>query len=533
MAISDRMKHVESYELAWAEALAQEHRHQRELLAALRGELGTFAGECAAALTALDALVDLGGVAGLLDIAKAGRQNATLLHEVGRRLPGLSRADTHRNDEASAFYTGFDQGGVGQQDLVHQAGELLKAEPARSDRELLNAIVDAAGVRSVIEQVVGPAAVAALGALAPLARWAPSFARLGAGEGGREELVPAARKDLTTVLHSTAAGAGDAIAGETIALRDSLRETVEHVEHAARIVAKGRLEKAIAEARRQLEADLDELRAVHEQAEHAPHAWHSARRTEHSGLVEEVREKLEKVESLRRALGLILPHLQLTARALATVEKLRSVEGQLDPSSAAGLDAARMSLLLAAAEAWEASLPESRHAVIAARPPLPMRWLVAAALVLAAAAVAIAVTLTGGSKKTDAPNTILNVTPATGVPPAPKLTRISSTFNPAQRATYYSVGANASRQGKLIYTWHLSPPKYNPTCDKFGSVFGSPNRAVWHHSGTDGCSHIGLTGNQHTGTVTVTITTRYWQCTTSFFGTLTANGGPPKACTRV
>ena len=68
------MKPVERYELAWAEALAEEHDHQRELLATLHGELAAFAGECAAALTALDALVNLGPVAALLDDTKTGAQ---------------------------------------------------------------------------------------------------------------------------------------------------------------------------------------------------------------------------------------------------------------------------------------------------------------------------------------------------------------------------------------------------------------------------------------------------------------------------
>lgn len=40
------------HEQAWAEALAEEHGHQQELLATLRNELGTFARECASALTA-------------------------------------------------------------------------------------------------------------------------------------------------------------------------------------------------------------------------------------------------------------------------------------------------------------------------------------------------------------------------------------------------------------------------------------------------------------------------------------------------
>jgi len=54
------------HEQAWAEALAEEHAHQQELLATLRDELGTFARECAAALTALDTYAGLTGVADVL-----------------------------------------------------------------------------------------------------------------------------------------------------------------------------------------------------------------------------------------------------------------------------------------------------------------------------------------------------------------------------------------------------------------------------------------------------------------------------------
>ena len=523
------MKRVERYELAWAEALAEEHGHQRELLATLHGELAAFAGECAAALTALDALVSLGPVGALLDSAKAGVQNVALARDISRRLPALARNAPHE-DQLSGFYTHLG----GEADLspavVHQAGEFLRADPQRSDRVLLNAIIEAAGARSVIRQVVGPASVTAMYALTPLGRWAPSLAKLGRENGGDAEVVAAAHKDLTSILQSTAAATGQTLAADAVAFADSLRDTVEHVEKAARAISEGRLEQAIAEARHQLEGDLDELRAVHEGAEHAPHAWHLARSEEHAELVEEVREKLEKVQKIRRALGLILPHLQITARALATIEKLRSIEGRLDSNGASGLDAVRMSLVLVAAEVAEASLAESRHPVRPLLRRLPRLWLVGAALILLAAGIAIALSLGGHSNKAAAPNTILNVTPQQGIPPAPTVSPLRSTFNPTQRATFYSIAVTAAHQGKLIYSWHLNPPKDNQTCNKFGSIFGSPNRAVWHHASTDGCTHLGV---QHLGTVTVTIRSRYWQCTASFFGTLTSAGVPAKACTRI
>jgi hypothetical protein len=525
------MKPVESYELDWAQALAQEHGHQRELLATLRGDLGTFATECAAALTSLDAIVELGGVVGLLDAAKSGSRNAALGRDIARRLPGLSRDETPRNHEAAAFYTGFGRGGVGPQELVQQAGKLLQSEPQRGDRQLLSAVIDAAAARSVIEQVVGPATVAALGALAPLAHWVPYLAKLRPGEEGHGAIVDSARNDLTKVLESTAAADGESISDGSVALATSLVDTVEHVEAASRAISEGRLDSVVREARRQLEADLDELRAVQEKAVRAPQAWHAVRRTEHAALTEEVREKLEKVEKLRTVLLEVVPHLQLTARALANVEKLRSADGQLDSLSAAGVDAARMSLLLVAADAWEASLPEPRHAVTQPKPRMPRRWLIGAAVVLAAAVIAIVVSLTGGSAKKGAtPDTILNVTPVQGIPPAPTVSPLRSTFNAVQKATFYVISVTAAHQGTTLYSWHLTPPKNDPGCNKFGTVIGAPNRAVWHHAATDGCTHAGA---QQLGTVTVTVTTRYWQCTESFVGSLTSSGSPPTACKRV
>src|SRR5205085_2725808 len=70
-------------------ALAEEHAHQRELLATLREELGTFAKECASALTALDAFIGLAGVAGIL---ASDAKDALLVLQVGRRL-GIPHED--------------------------------------------------------------------------------------------------------------------------------------------------------------------------------------------------------------------------------------------------------------------------------------------------------------------------------------------------------------------------------------------------------------------------------------------------------
>ena len=90
------------------------------------------------------------------------------------------------------------------------------------------------------------------------------------------------------MLEATAelgAGATTAAVGETAALVDSLRDTVGHVEAAARAVQDGKLEQVLSETRRKLEHDLDLLRGVHEgctgrstrvgkdarRADHTPH----------------------------------------------------------------------------------------------------------------------------------------------------------------------------------------------------------------------------------------------------------------------
>jgi hypothetical protein len=161
------------------------------------------------------------------------------------------------------------------------------------------------------------------------------------------------------------------------------------------------------------------------------------------------------------------------------------------------------------------------------------RWLVvAASAVVLLAALGIVLFLPGGSKKAATSTSTLPITPGapTATPPAPKLSPISAVFDPAQRATFYVISVRATGQGTPNYSWHLSPPKDNPDCNKFGSIAGAPERAIWHHADSDGCSH---TGTQHLGTVTVTVTTRAWECKASFFGTLTHSGSPPQRCRRI
>ncbi len=524
------------HERAWAEALAQEHAHQQELLAAFRGELGAFARECSAALTALDAYCAGIGIAEVLDAARTGHRHAALVLDVSRRLPGLAPATVAVDDELTDLYAGLAEGGDAPPRLVSHAGEVLRAAPKRTDRELLRAVVDAGGVRSRIEQLIGPAPVAALTALAPLARRLPGLATIDGGEAGP------AGKDLLRALEATAeltAAEGLAAVSDAASLAASVHTAVEHVQGAARAVEEGRLEQVLAQARLQLERDLGELRAVLAAAGDAPPEWLTARRAELEALTEEVREKRERIERTRRALAALLPHLQAVSRALATVEKLQALEGRLDPRLGAGAEAARLTLLLDLSGLLGAIVPGGpQHG------PRPRsrghgrtRWLVAAALaVVAAAGIAIAVATSGGSEEPAAVSTSPPPPPATTTqasvptpapPPAPEVSAVEAVFDEGQRATFYSVAVSARRQGEPTYAWHLTPPADDPGCNRFAPVPGSPGRAVWHHADTDGCSHA---GSEHAGTVTVTITTSAWKCTATFEGTETRTGPPPQRC---
>jgi hypothetical protein len=117
------------HEQAWAEALAEEHAHQRELLATLRGELGTFARECAAALTALDAFAGLAGVAEVLNAARGDVQQASLVLDVGRRLGALART-APQDEQLEGLYDRLGGDGDVPPPLVRHAGELLRAGPS-------------------------------------------------------------------------------------------------------------------------------------------------------------------------------------------------------------------------------------------------------------------------------------------------------------------------------------------------------------------------------------------------------------------
>ena len=59
-----------------------------------------------AALSALDTYIGLAGVADVLNAARTDVQQATLVLEVGRRLPGLAPASVE-DDQLAALYDGL------------------------------------------------------------------------------------------------------------------------------------------------------------------------------------------------------------------------------------------------------------------------------------------------------------------------------------------------------------------------------------------------------------------------------------------
>ena len=513
------------HEQAWADALAEEHLHQRELLATLRGELGTFARECAAALTALDAYVGLAGVAEILSTAQTTATHARLALDVTRRLQGGD------DPELVDLYAAVAGGEDVPPRLVRHASDLIASGPKRTDRQLLEAVVTASGARAQLEQLVGPAPAAALAAMQPLVRWIRS--------DDRRSLLKSASGDLAQVLSATAelgAGAEPAAAGDAAALGQSLRDAVEHVEGAAKSVREGKLDTVLAEARAKLQADLDALQAVHENAHEAPAEWRAARKVEHMELTQEVHEKLDKIERIRGILFRLLPNLQAVSRALGVVQKLHALEGRLDPAPAAGIAAAHASLVLDAGALWDGVLPGPPPAPRVRRVSRRTRWVAVTAAVVIGVIVGIA--LAGGGSSKPKPVVIDTTTaaapPATTaaaptVGPKPRLLPVKAVFDPNQRATFYTVGVEQGGEPVVSYHWSLTTPPGNPTCNKFAPLPGKPNEAVWHHADTDGCTHNGI---QHDGTVHVAVLTAHWSCTESFFGTLTRTGTPNAQCVR-
>lgn len=513
------------HEAAWSDALAQEHLHQRELLATLRKELGSFARECAAALTALDAYIGLAGVTEILVAAQTSTAHAKLALEIGRRLHGGE--DTQLVDLYSKVADGDDVPPA----LVRHASDLLAAGPKRTDRQLLEAVVTASGASASIEQIVGPAPWAAIAALKPLAKWIRA--------DDRGSLLKTAPGDLAQVLSATAtlgAGADAAAAGDAAALTQSLREAADHVEGAARAVRVGELDAVLREARAMLEADLDKLRSIHEGADEATEEWRAARKAEHAELTVEVQEKLEKIERIRGVLLRFLPNLQAVTRALGVVQRVHALEGRLDPAPAAAVAAAQSALVLDSSAVWDVLFGADGRPATVRRLSRRTRWVAGVAALVLAAVVGVALS-SGGSTK---PKPVVTETNAAAPPPAttttaavgpqPILLPVKAAFDEAQRATFYTVGVEQGGEPVTSYRWSLTTPPGNPTCNKFAPIPGKPNEAVWHHAGTDGCTHNGI---QHDGTVHVAVLTAHWSCTESFFGTLTRTGSPNEQCTRL
>jgi hypothetical protein len=524
-----------AHEHAWAAALAEEHAHQRELLATLRGELGTFARECAAALTAIETLAGLAGVAEIVAGAAADVKHASLVLEVGRRL-GLPGHDAKLED----LYRKLGGNEDVPPDVVRHASALLETKESRSDRQLLTAVVSASGAAAAVEELVGPAPWAALAALQPLARWAPQLAKIRRGEAD----LSSAAGDLSQVLQAAAqigAGAEAALAGEAAALAGSAHDAVNHVESAVAAVKDGKLAQVLAEMRRTLQADLDKLRAIHEGAAGAPEQWRAERRTEHAELEEEVRTKLDRIERIRGVLGRILPHLQAVARTLSVVERLDSLAQRLEPQAAAGVEASSLTLVTTLGAVWDAAFgPGPQPPATAPKRRPRARHLVAAAVVVAAAIVGISLAFSGG-KTTPAAATTTTPTTTPAGPSKPRLTPIAAVFNPSARETVYTESAGGLG---LHYTWSVSIPG-DPGCAAgFKPNAPKPNQATWVHAdvsegGPCNHAHYNAAGFGHPGWVTVVVANGAWSCRDRFHGTQgrqaqpAASGSTPSRCQSV
>lgn len=344
------------------------------------------------------------------------------------------------------------------------------------------------------------------------------------------------------MLQAGTAVDGDAALAETsesAALAASLQEAVQHVQGAARAIEEGHIEQVIAEARRLLEADLAALHGVIEASAEAPAAWLGERRTELVELREEVREKLERIERTRRLLAGLLPHVQTMARALAVAGRVEAVEGRFSPQAAAvTAEAAQLLLLIDLGALWDVSLPAAAQENPRAR-VTPRRIGVAVVVVLAVTA-GVAVATSGGGSGTKVTPIVATVSTAptaptttAAIPAAPTVSPVHADFKPLRRATYYAVSATAAGQGTPTYTWSLSPPKGNASCNRFGPVPGTPNEAVWRHADNDGCNHALMGVDGHPGTVTVIVKTTAWVCDATFFGTVTRSGPRTQGCHRL
>ena len=130
---------------------------------------------------------------------------------------------------------------------------------------------------------------------------------------------------------------------------------------------------------------------------------------------------------------------------------------------------------------------------------------------------------------------------AAGAKKAPTISAITGTFlGTDAKATQYSVTLTlAPGNLKPTFSWHLTPPADDPTCNNFRALTSNhenPNQAIWHHadvseSAADGCHHK---DPQHLGTVSVDVTVpfqgdqgRPWLCHASYFGSLTNVGDDP------
>jgi hypothetical protein len=365
------------HDAAWSEALAVEQADQRALLETLRHEARSAAADIAAALAALDTVGGGGDLASTIARAKEQGREARAVLDVARRVRGLARGAVTPEDADLAEALGTDANVPAR--LVEHARGVLAREPARTDRELLAAVAEAAGERARLEDVLSPTPLVALDGLRPLAARIPRLST--------PELAEARRADdtLTAVLEAavSAPGAEAAEAGLAADADRALRAAAARLGRASDTVEGSSLGVAVAEAHGRLQADLDALGRVLANASDASEEWLGPKSAALTALEDEVRHKLDRAERVAGWLVELAPRLRLAARGLSAAERL---ERHGDPGALETAEAARLSLLTGLASVWGALAPVGDAQAAGRRRPGRAAVYVAAALLALAAA---------------------------------------------------------------------------------------------------------------------------------------------------
>ena len=336
------------------------------------------------------------------------------------------------------------------------------------------------------------------------------------------------------MLEATATVSGseaEVVVADVGSLGVALREAAAHVDAAARAVRDGKLEQVLAETRAILEADLRALRDVIDHAAEEGEDWLRERRHEHEQLSDEVREKLERVERIRRVLGLILPHLQAVARSLASAQRFVEVERRVLPEHPVAAEASRLALLLDLSGLWQSVLPDGS-------PMVPPRRVVRRRRRLARVRRAPSVRVRRRQQETDnRAGADLDRRPSdnrcVGEPGAARagcLPRPRDLRPGAESDLLHGLGVRPRVAAlRLEADTAAGRPDVPPLFGGRGQAERS--RVASRRRRRLQSQRDGPAG--HLGTVTVTVKTAAWECTATFFGTNTSQGPPARRCKRL